>query len=108
MKILADLLKPVADAELIVRISNRLDCRRLSHHLATQDRLRISSDRTQSSRKIESLLQQAQDNDCSFCSAILKISELQQNNLKYGHITGDRILSQWGKVIQAAFGDNNL
>ena len=107
--------KPVMGAELIARINNQLDRSRLLHNLATQDRLTRLTNRAQSSREIESLLKQARDNDYvvsrghrSFCIAVLKITELQQINLKYGHATGDRILAQWGKVIQAAFGNDEI
>ena len=33
---------------------------------------------------------------------MLKITDLAEINLKPGYLTRDRILSQWGKVIQAA------
>ena len=95
--------KPVVDAELIARINNRLDRSRLLHNLATQDRLTGLNNRSQSTREIEKALQQAQDNNQPFCLAVLKITELQEINLKYGHTMGDLILSQWGKVIGAAF-----
>lgn len=95
--------KPVVGAELIARINNRLERSRLLHRLTTQDRLTGLSNRSQSSRELESSLQQAKDNHQPFCLAVLKITELQQINYKYGHGTGDRILAQWGKVIQAAF-----
>ena len=94
--------KPVVGAELIARINNRLDRSRLLHNLATQDRLTGLSNRSQSSKKIESLLLQARDNQQPFCLTVLKITELQQINYQHGHSTGDRILAQWGKVIQAA------
>ena len=94
--------KPVVGAELIARINNRLERSRLLHNLVTQDRLTRLSNRSQSSRKIESLLLQAKDNQQPFCLAVLKITELQQINYQYGHRAGDRILAQWGKVIQAA------
>ncbi|NJO96581.1 MAG: response regulator [Pleurocapsa sp. CRU_1_2] len=93
--------KPVVGAELIARINNRLDRSRLLHKLATQDPLTRLSNRTQSSRQIESLLQQAQKLNQPFCLAVLKITDLAQINFKYGHGIGDRILAQWGKLIQA-------
>ena len=67
--------KPVVGAELIARINNRLERSRLLHNLATQDRLTRLSNRSQSSRKIESLLLQAKDNQQPFCLAVLKIIE---------------------------------
>ena len=95
--------KPVVGAELIARINNRLDRSRLLRDLATQDRLTGLKNRSQSSREIENLLPQAQEHNQSLCLAVLKMTELQQINLQYGHPTGDRVLAQWGKVIQAAF-----
>ncbi|MGL5075532.1 MAG: GGDEF domain-containing response regulator, partial [Waterburya sp.] len=100
--------KPVVGAELIARINNRLDRSRLLHNLATQDRLTGLKNRSQSSRELEIALQQAQKSQQPFCLAVLKMTELQQINLKYGHSTGDRVLMQWGKVIQAAFRGNEI
>ncbi|WP_019507842.1 response regulator [Pleurocapsa sp. PCC 7319] len=95
--------KPVVGAELIARINNRLDRSRLLHKLATQDRLTGLKNRPQSSREIEILLQQAGEISQPFCLVVLKITELREINLQYGHQIGDRVLAQWGKVIQAAF-----
>lgn len=95
--------KPVVGAELLARINNRLDRSRLLHKLATQDRLTGLKNCTQSSREIEILLQQAKEFNQPFCLTVLKMTQLQQINLKYGHQIGERVLAQWGKVIQAAF-----
>jgi len=95
--------KPIVGAELVARIQNRLDRSRLLQRLATQDRLTGLSNRSQSSRELERHLQQAKDNARPFCLAVLRIKELQKINFKYGYSTGDRILAQWGKVIEAAF-----
>ena len=100
--------KPVVGAELIARINNRLDRSHLLHTLATQDRLTGLKNRTQSSREIEILLQQAKKLNQPLCLAILKMTQLQQINLKYGHPIGDRVLAQWGKVIQAALRSNEV
>ena len=100
--------KPVVGAELIARINNRLDRSRLLHNLATKDTLTGLKNRPQSSRELESYLQQVQANQQPFSLAILKMPELQEINLKYGHQTGDRILQKWGQVIQAAFRHNEI
>lgn len=94
--------KPIVGAELVARINNRLERSRLLHRLATQDRLTGLANRSQSSREIESLLQKAWDNSQPFCLAVLKITDLQEINQKYGHVVGDRILARWGKIIRAA------
>jgi diguanylate cyclase (GGDEF)-like protein len=95
--------KPVVVAELLARINNRLDRSRFLHKLATQDKLTGLRNRSQSNYELEKLLQQAQELYASFCFSILKMPELAQINLKYGHDLGDRVLAQWGKIIQAAF-----
>jgi diguanylate cyclase (GGDEF)-like protein len=100
--------KPVVGAELISRINNRLDRIRLLHNLATQDRLTGLKNRSQSSRELETRLQQALDLNQPFCLTVLKMTELPEINLKYGHTTGDRVLAQWGKVIQAALRNNEI
>ena len=99
--------KPVVSAELIARINNRLDRSRLLHSLATQDRLTRLTNRTQSTREIETLLQ-TKYSDRTFSLAVVKISDLEQINLKYGHATGDRVLAQWGKLIQTTLRHNEI
>lgn len=94
--------KPIVGAELIARIHNRLDRSRLLRNLASQDRLTGLANSSHSRREIESHLLQAQELVQPFCLAVLKITELQQINYQYGYLTGDRILAQWGKIIQAA------
>lgn len=95
--------KPVVGAELIARINNRLDRSHLLYSIATQDRLTGLKNRPQSSREIERLLFEANNTERPFCFAVIKMTDLSAINLKYGHHTGDRLLAQWGKVIQAAF-----
>ncbi|MDJ0532669.1 MAG: response regulator, partial [Xenococcaceae cyanobacterium MO_207.B15] len=95
--------KPVVDVALLARINNRLDRSRLLHNLATKDTLTGLKNRPQSNRELESLLQQAKISHQPLSLALLRTDELPQINLKYGHEVGDRILQQWGKVIQAAF-----
>ena len=95
--------KPVVGAALLARINNRLDRSRLLKNLATKHTLTGLTNRPQSNRELESLLQQAKTQNQPFSFVLLKMSELPQINLKYGHRIGDRILQQWGKIIQAAF-----
>ena len=100
--------KPLVGAELIARINNRLERSRLIHRLATQDPLTGLNNRTQSCREIESWLLQSQANSLPFCLTVLKITDLAEINLKHGYLTGDHILSQWGKIIRAACCQNEI
>lgn len=95
--------KPVVGAALLARINSRLDRSRLLKKLATRDTLTGLKNRFQGNRELELLLQQVKSQNQSLSLVLLRIPELAQINLKYGHEYGDRILQQWGKVIQAAF-----
>ncbi len=99
--------KPIVAAETIARINHHLDRSRLLHNLATQDRLTGLPNRVQSSRELETSIQQA-SGDCQFCLAVLQLRELPQINLEFGHATGDCVLEQWGKVFRAAFRDREV
>lgn len=92
--------KPVVVAELLARINNRLDRSRFLEKLAKQDKVTGLKNRAQSSNEIEKLLQQTEK---PFCFVVLKMLELAAINLQYGHDFGDRILAQWGKIIQTVF-----
>ncbi len=100
--------KPVVGAALLARINNRLDQSRLIKKLATKNTLTGLTNRPQSNRELESLLQQAKIQNQPFSLALLRMPELAEINLKYGHQIGDRILHQWGKIMQAAFRNQEI
>ncbi|HHP7231322.1 MAG TPA: response regulator [Xenococcaceae cyanobacterium] len=95
--------KPVIGAALLARINNRLDRSRLLHNLATKDPVTGLNNRFYSNRLLEALLQEATIKNQPLSLVLLRIPELSQINFQYGHSIGDRILQQWGKVLQAAF-----
>ncbi|MBE9170398.1 response regulator [Pleurocapsales cyanobacterium LEGE 06147] len=95
--------KPIIGPELLTRITNRLERNRLLQNLSRKDLLTGLINQPQSSRELESLLQQAQLEHQSLCIALLSIPELRQLNIKYGHTTGNQVLQRWGRLLQAAF-----
>ncbi|PSB30026.1 response regulator [Stenomitos frigidus] len=88
--------KPVVGAELITRITNRLDRAHLLQTLSSRDPLTGLTNQSQSSRELEQSLTESQP----FCLAVFVVVELAQLNLQYGHATGHQVLQAWGRRLQ--------
>ncbi|GAX42563.1 multi-component transcriptional regulator [Tolypothrix sp. NIES-4075] len=99
--------KPVVPAELLTRITNRLERSRLLRNLSTKDALTKLANQAQSSRDLELLIKSIKDEDAnvpnSFYLAIFALTELPQINYQYGHTTGNNVLQRWGHLFCAAF-----
>ncbi|MCC5637339.1 response regulator [Nostoc sp. CHAB 5844] len=99
--------KPVVAAELLTRITNRLERTRLLQNLSGKDHLTGLPNQPHSSRDLELFIQKSQDADMSmnnsFCLAVFTIIQLQQINIQYGHAVGHQVLQQWGRLFQSYF-----
>ncbi|MEM6400258.1 MAG: response regulator [Cyanobacteria bacterium P01_D01_bin.116] len=95
--------KPVVGAELLTRITNRLERNRLLKTISTKDSQTGISNYTESKRNLDNLLSQKKDNNTSVCLAILAIAEFNQLNFNYGHDIGHQVLRRWGILIQKVF-----
>ncbi len=106
--------KPVVAAELLTRITNRLERTRLLKTLSTKEPLTGLTNQTQSHRELELLIQrmkvasQSANSDSSFiphslCLVVFTLTNLQGINLEYGHPTSNQILQRWGRLFQASF-----
>ena len=95
--------KPVVGAELLTRITNRLERNRLLKTISTTDSQTGISNYTESKQNLDRLLNQAEENNTSVCLAILNIAELGKLNFEYGHNIGNQVLQRWGKSIQKVF-----
>ena len=103
------LVKPVVAVELLTRINNRLERNRLLQTLSTRDPQTGVLNQLQSSRELESLLQQAEINKSPLSVAIFSVSQLHQINIQYGHNVGNQVLQRWGQLFKSAFlGDEIL
>ncbi|OUL25495.1 multi-component transcriptional regulator [Nostoc sp. T09] len=96
-------VKPVVGAELLARITHRLERRRLLQSLSTKDPLTGLANQLKSSYDLQQLLVQAQKHQHSFCLVILSVTDLRQINSKYGHETGNQVLQRWSRLLQSAF-----
>ncbi len=100
--------KPVVGAELLTRITNRLERNRLLKTISTKDSHTGISNYTESKRNLDNLLSQAQENNTSVCIAKLAITELHQLNFDYGHNIGNQVLQRWGGLIKKVFRGNEI
>ncbi|MEH1965944.1 response regulator [Nostoc sp.] len=96
-------VKPVVGAELLARITHRLERSRLLQSLSTKDPLTGLANQFQSNRELQHLIAQAEKNQQSVCLVILSVTDFRQINLKYGHQAGNQVLQRWSRLFQSAF-----
>jgi diguanylate cyclase (GGDEF)-like protein len=96
--------KPIVGSELLTRISNRLERTYWRRKLVDRDLVTGLANRSRSTRDLEYLIQRQQ----RFTFGILSVNELRQINVKYGHQTGDRVLSRVGNLLQPSFNDAEI
>ena len=96
-------VKPVVGAELLARITHRLERTRLLQFLSTKDPLTGLANQLQSSRDLQHLITQAEKNQQSLCLVVLSVTDLHQINIKYGYEVGNEVLQQWSRLFQSAF-----
>ncbi|MBH8561775.1 response regulator [Nostoc sp. CENA67] len=96
-------VKPFVEAELMARITHRLERSRLLQSLSTKDPLTGLANQFQSNRDLQYLIAQAEKNQQSVYLVILTISDLRQINIQYGHEAGNQVLQRWSRLFQSAF-----
>ncbi|PHM08563.1 response regulator [Nostoc sp. 'Peltigera malacea cyanobiont' DB3992] len=96
-------VKPVVGAELLARITHRLERSRLLQSLSTKDPLTGLANQFQSNRDLQYLIAQAEKNQQSVCLAILSVTDFRQINIKYGHQAGNEVLQRWSRLFQSVF-----
>ncbi|MBN3879197.1 MULTISPECIES: response regulator [unclassified Nostoc] len=96
-------VKPVVGAELLARITHRLERSRLLQSFSTKDPLTGLANQFQSNRDLQYLIAQAEKNQQSVCLAILSVTDFRQINIKYGHQAGNQVLQRWSRLFQSAF-----
>lgn len=94
--------KPIVGAELLTRVTNRLERLRLLRNLSTKDSLTGLSNQPHSSRELEEILSKAPDRP--FSLAVFTLTQVYQFNFEYGHTASNQILQQWGRVFQSGLG----
>jgi PleD family two-component response regulator len=91
--------KPVVSAELVVRITNRLERLRLLQSLSTKDALTGLANYSQSARSLTSLF-----HDHSTAYFVLLVwPDLRKMTLHDGHPKSHHVLRQWGQLLRSHF-----
>jgi diguanylate cyclase (GGDEF)-like protein len=97
------LAKPIVEAELITRVSNRLDRIRLHRLQAEMDSLTGLARRTKSSEGLAQLLSLAKRFRQPVAVAMLDLDHFKQVNYTYGHAAGDAVLRGLGERLRRDF-----
>ena len=97
------LTKPIIGAELVTRISNRLDRFRLHQALAETDSLTGVANRRSSRESLGRLIQLAARFKQPLCLAEIDIDHFKKVNDRYGHAAGDAVLRRLGDQLLRTF-----
>lgn len=100
--------KPIVCAELIARVSNRLQRTKILRKLADIDSLTGVSNRRKSTQDIMQLLNLAQRENVPLCFAILDLDFFKKINDQYGHEIGDNVLMRFGELLRQTFRKNDI
>lgn len=94
-------VKPVLGPELITRINNRLERSRLLQSLYNRDTQTGLMNQSHAQRELEQMMQ----GDRPFVFALLRLANLSQINLTYGHAMGHQVLKSWGDELRFSLGE---
>jgi diguanylate cyclase (GGDEF)-like protein len=97
------LAKPVAPAELIIRVANRLDRIRLHRRQAETDGLTGLPNRAQARAGLAQLLSLAERFSQPVSLAMLDVDRFKQVNDTHGHAAGDAVLRGLGERLRRDF-----
>jgi DNA-binding response OmpR family regulator/HPt (histidine-containing phosphotransfer) domain-containing protein len=92
-------VKPVLGPELITRITNRLERSQLLQKLRGRDLLTGLVNQVQAQREFQQLSSQR------YTLALLRLVNLAEINLTYGHPSGQQVLKAWGADLSAQLPD---
>ena len=96
--------KPIVGAELLTRITQRLERIQLLQTLSSKDPITGLKNQMQSSREIEALLREA----TPVCFLLFQVMQHHQVNIQYGHSVGNQMLQRWSRIFRDAFHSSQL
>jgi diguanylate cyclase (GGDEF)-like protein len=100
--------KPLVGPELVTRVFNRLERRRLLKNLAECDPLTGLANRRKSSQQLKQYMRLSQRQRQPLCFAIIDVDRFKQVNDAYGHATGDLVLHRLGHFLQKVFREEDV
>ncbi|MEW6296952.1 MAG: diguanylate cyclase [Thermodesulfobacteriota bacterium] len=95
--------KPIVGPELVTRIVNRLERTRLLRHLAEVDVLTGLANRRKFTQELARFFRLSDRHKQPVGLAVLDLDHFKHVNDRYGHVTGDEVLSRLGKFLLQSF-----
>jgi len=95
--------KPVAPAELLMRVKVRLERARLLKERADKDVLTGLMIRRAFMEHLQALLSESRNNNLKFSICLLDVDHFKKVNDTYGHLAGDRVLTYVGALLRRRF-----
>lgn len=95
--------KPVAPAELLMRVKVRLERARMLKERADKDVLTGLMIRRAFMEQLQALFSESKNNNLRFSVCLLDIDHFKKVNDTYGHLAGDRVLTHFGALIRKRF-----
>lgn len=95
--------KPVAPAELLMRVKVRLERARMLKERSDKDVLTGLMIRRAFMEQTQALFSESRNNNLRFCICLLDIDHFKKVNDTYGHLAGDRVLTHFGALIRKRF-----
>jgi diguanylate cyclase (GGDEF)-like protein len=102
------LAKPIVGAELLARVSNRLERVRLYRAAAESDGLTGLSNRAASEQGLKQLVALSERLSEPLSVVMLDVDHFKLVNDTYGHSAGDNVLRRLGACLQREFRDNDV
>jgi diguanylate cyclase (GGDEF)-like protein len=100
--------KPIVEAELVTRVSNRLERVRLLRAQAETDGLTGLCNRVTSEQRLKQLLTLRDRLGEALSVALLDLDRFKQINDTWGHAVGDQVLRRLGECLRREFRGNDV
>lgn len=102
------LSKPIVEEDLQTRLLSRLERSLVSRQAADFDGLTGLYTHRRGIHSLNQLIHLSMRNHQTFCLAILDLDLFKQVNDRYGHIMGDCVLKQFGKLLRQYFRSEDI
>jgi diguanylate cyclase (GGDEF)-like protein len=102
------MVKPIDDAEFTSRIKTRIERRQLMRARLERDPLTALPLRRSFMERLRSRIAEAQRHEQKLALCLLDIDHFKAVNDKYGHLTGDRVLSHLGRLLSTELRSEDL
>jgi diguanylate cyclase (GGDEF)-like protein len=102
------MVKPIDDAEFTSRIKTRIERRQLMRARLERDPLTALPLRRSFMERLRSRIAEAQRHEQKLALCLLDIDHFKAVNDTYGHLTGDRVLSQLGRLLSTELRSEDL